>query len=149
LISAKHIGTAGEHLTCSVLFTFGWSPSIIDAEGMDIVAVKNQEIIRVQVKSTLKNLDGYSYQWQVNKSLPKRPLTIEDCDIVACVALDLRKIAFFHIDIISKQITRRVSQLKMLADDIEARTWEEALAAINPVCPKPHKTYEPSAVDPK
>jgi len=133
LISAKHIGAAGEHLACSVLFGFGWSPSIIDAEGMDIVAVKNQDILRIQVKSTLKALDGWSYQWQVSKSLPKRPLTIEDCDIVACVALDMRKIVFFHIDIISKQVTRRVARSKMIADDIETRSWQGALAGINPV----------------
>ena len=128
MISAKHIGTAGEHLACSVLFGFGWSPSIIDAEGMDIVAVKNQDILRIQVKSTLKTNDSWSYQWQVSKSLPKRPLTIEDCDIVACVALDIRKIAFFHIEKINKQITRRLSVSKINADDIETRTWEEALS---------------------
>jgi len=128
LISAKHIGTAGEHLVCSVLFGFGWSPSIIDAEGMDIVAVKNQDILRIQVKSTLKTIDSWSYQWQVSKSLPKRPLTIEDCDIVACVALDMRKIVFFHIDTISKQVTRRIPRSKMIADDIEQRTWKEALS---------------------
>lgn len=149
MLSAKHIGTAGEHLACSVLFTFGWSPSIIDAEGMDIIAVRNQEIVRVQVKSTLGKNDGYGYQWQVNKSLPKKPLTIDDCDVVACVALDIRKIAFFHIDEITKQLTRRMSQIKMFEDDIEVMTWEEAITAINPVCPKPHKTCEPSAVDPK
>lgn len=131
MLSAKHIGTAGEHLACSVLFTFGWSPSIIDAEGMDIIAVRNQDILRIQVKSTLKLIDGYGYQWQVSKSLPKKPLTIDDCDIVACVALDLRKIAFFPIDVISKQLTRRIALSKMIADDIEQRTWEEALSSTN------------------
>lgn len=131
MISAKHIGTAGEHLTCSVLFSFGWSPSIIDAEGMDIIAIRNQDVIRLQVKSTLKPLDEYSYQWQVSKSNPKQPLTIDDCDIVACVALDMRKIVFFPIDTISKQITRRMPRSKMIADDIEQRTWEEALDEIS------------------
>jgi len=127
LLSAKHIGTAGEHLTCSVLFTFGWSPSIIDAEGMDIIAVRNQDIIRVQVKSTLKTNDKHGYQWQVSKSLPKKALTIDDCDIVACVALDLRKIAFFPIDEITKQLTRRMALSKMLSPSIEEDTWETAL----------------------
>ena len=131
MISAKHIGTAGEHLTCSVLFGFGWSPSIIDAEGMDIVAVKNQDVLRIQVKSTQKPNDNWSYQWQVSKSLPKRPLTIQDCDIVACVALDIRKIAFFHIQTIDKQITRRLSASKISADDMEALTWKEALSLTN------------------
>jgi len=128
LLSAKHIGTAGEHLTCSVLFTFGWSPSIVDAEGMDIIAVRNQDILRLQVKSTLKKNDTWSYQWQTSKSFPKRPLTIEDCDVVACVALDLRKIIFFPIDIISKQLTRRVALSKMLPPTIEEDSWETALS---------------------
>lgn len=130
MISAKHIGAAGEHLTCSVLFAFGWSPAIIDAEGMDIIAVRNQEIVRVQAKSTLKRLDGYSYQWQVSKGLPKRSLTKDDCDIVACVALDLRKIAFFQIDVISKQLTRRMSLSKMLSPNLEEDSWQLALSAM-------------------
>jgi hypothetical protein len=127
LLSAKHIGTAGEHLVCSVLFGFGWSPSIIDAEGMDIVAVRNQDILRIQVKSTLKPLDEWSYQWQTSKSKPKRSLTIEDCDIVACVALDVRRIVFFSIDIISKQMTRRMPKSKILSPTIEEDSWETAL----------------------
>ena len=127
LLSAKHIGTAGEHLTCSVLFTFGWSPSIIDAEGMDIIAVRNQDILRLQVKSTMKKNDVWSYQWQTSKSFPKQPLTIDDCDIVACVALDMRKIIFFPIEIISKQVTRRTAASKMLSPTIEEDSWKTAL----------------------
>jgi len=98
---------------------------------MDIIAVRNQDIVRIQVKSTLKTNDKHGYQWQVSKSLPKKALTINDCDIVACVALDMRKIVFFSIDIISKQITRRMARSKMIADDIEQRTWEEALSSTN------------------
>ena len=128
--SAKHIGTAGEHLTCSVLFLFGWSPAIIDAEGVDVLAVRNQEILRIQVKSTKKSLDGYSYQWQVSKSIPKRSLSVDDCDIVACVALDIRKLVFFHINDLNEQITRRVLISKMKSDDIETQSWEEALAQV-------------------
>lgn len=130
MLSAKHIGAAGEHLTCSVLFTFGWSPAIIDAEGMDIVAVRNQETVRVQAKSTLKNLDGYSYQWQVSKGYPKRSLTNEDCDIVACVALDLRKIVFFPICVITKQLTRRMAFSKMQAPCLEEKSWQSALSSM-------------------
>ncbi len=103
---------------------------MVDAEGMDIVAIRNQEIVRIQVKSTLKRLDGYSYQWQVNKGLQKRSLTEEDCDVVACVALDLRKIVFYPISIISKQITRRMALSKMVAPTLEEDSWETALAAM-------------------
>jgi hypothetical protein len=106
---------------------FGWNPTIIDAEGMDVLAVRNQDVLRIQVKSTKKSLDGYSYQWQVCKSNPKRSLSTDDCDIVACVALDIRKIAFFHVNHLREQLTRRILVKKMSADDIEARTWEEAL----------------------
>lgn len=135
MLTAKHIGTAGEHLACSVLFGFGWSPAIIDAEGMDILATKDQSFLRIQVKSTLRMLDGWSYQWQVSKSLPKKPLTIDDCDIVACVALDIRKIAFFHISLIDQQLTRRMAKSKMIADDVETITWKEALSSVTPQQP--------------
>lgn len=113
-----------------MLLLLGWVPTMVDAEGMDIVAIRNQEIVRIQVKSTLKRLDGYSYQWQVNKGLQKRSLTEEDCDVVACVALDLRKIVFYPISIISKQITRRMALSKMVAPNLEEDSWETALAAM-------------------
>jgi len=94
---------------------------------MDIIAIRNQDIVRVQVKSTLKANDNWSYQWQVSKSLPKKPLTIDDCDVVACVALDIRKIAFFPISVISKQLTRRMALSKILSPTIEEDSWETAL----------------------
>jgi len=94
---------------------------------MDIIAVRNQDILRLQVKSTMKKNDVWSYQWQTSKSNPKRTLTIEDCDVVACVALDMRKIIFFPIEIISKQITRRTAESKMLSPTIEEDSWKTAL----------------------
>lgn len=95
---------------------------------MDVLAVRNQDVLRIQVKSTKKSLDNYSYQWQVCKSKPKRSLSTDDCDIVACVALDIRKIAFFHVNHLREQLTRRILVGKMSDKDLEGTTWEKALA---------------------
>jgi len=46
---------------------------------------------------------------------------------VACVALDMRKIIFFPIEIISKQVTRRAPESKMLSPTIEEDSWKTAL----------------------
>lgn len=134
-LSARYIGTAGEHLACSVLHTFGWTAAIVDAGGFDLIAMLDTEILRVQVKTTLKRIDGYGYQWQTNKGGGKNSLTLDDCDIVACVALDLRKLVFFHVTDLANQRTRRVGKTKMIVPELETTSWEIALTAARALYP--------------
>lgn len=134
-LSARYIGTAGEHLACSVLHTFGWTAAIVDAGGFDLIAMLDTEILRVQVKTTLKRIDGYGYQWQTNKGGGKNSLTLDDCDIVACVALDLRKLVFFHVTDLANQRTRRVGKTKMVVPELESTSWETALTAARALYP--------------
>jgi hypothetical protein len=134
-LSARYIGTAGEHLACSVLHSFGWTAAMVDAGGFDLLAILDTEILRVQVKTTLRRIDGYGYQWQTNKGGSKDSLTLDDCDIVACVALDLRKLVFFHVTDLSKQRTRRVAHSKMIVPELEYTSWETALTAARALYP--------------
>ena len=128
-LSARDIGTAGEHLACSVLHSFGWTAALVDADGFDLLAIRAKEILRIQVKTTLKRIDGYGYQWQTNRGGTKASLTPDDCDIVACVALDIRRLVFFYVTDLANRRTRRVSYSKMCAPDLEPTSWESALAA--------------------
>lgn len=134
-LSARNIGTAGEHLACSVLHSFGWTAALVDADGFDLIAILDTEILRVQVKTTLKRIDGYGYQWQTNKGGGKASLTLDDCDIVVCVALDLRKLVFFHVTDLANQRTRRVGKTKMVVPELESTSWETALTAARALYP--------------
>lgn len=134
-LSARNIGTAGEHLACSVLHSFGWTAALVDADGFDIIATRTKEMLRIQVKTTFRIItNNKGYQWQTNKGGQKISLTMEDCDIVACVALDLRKIAFFHVTDLSNQRTRRISNRRMRAPSLESASWDAALAAAQVRC---------------
>jgi len=129
LPSAKQIGAAGEYLACSIICGYGWSASLVDTEGYDIIAIRNGDIMRVQVKTTRSaQRDGQGYQWQVCKGSPKVTLTVKDCDAVALVALDVRKIAFFPVNEVEGQLTKRVSANTMLSPGHENDSWETALS---------------------
>tara|TARA_R110000737_G_C14511305_1_gene473671 strand:- start:229 stop:510 length:282 start_codon:yes stop_codon:yes gene_type:complete len=85
--------------------------------------VKNARALRVQVKTTLKLSSKYSYQWSVSVSRPKRSLTTDDCDVVACVAIDTRRCFFVPVSQVAAQQTLRLSKNKMLHPDLEFKSW--------------------------
>jgi len=129
LPSAKQIGAAGEYLACSIICAYGWTASVVDAEGYDIIATRGRDVMRVQAKTTrLVQRAGQGYQWQVSKSRPKQALTIEDCDVVALVALDVRKSVFVAVGELNGQLTKRVSANTMLSPGYENDSWETALS---------------------
>lgn len=101
----------------------------MDAEGYDIIAIRNGDIMRVQAKTTrIVQRAGQGYQWQVCKGKQKQALTIDDCDVVALVALDVRKAVFISVGELSGQLTKRVSANTMLSPGYEIDSWETALS---------------------
>tara|TARA_R100001443_G_scaffold94895_1_gene101413 strand:+ start:108 stop:446 length:339 start_codon:yes stop_codon:yes gene_type:complete len=105
----------------------GWSPSIINANGFDIIAVRQGETLRVQSKATKRPYEATQYQWSCSVSRPKRPLTIADCDIVAFVALDSRRVYFVPIDRVNEQLTFKLPIAAMHTKDIEETTLLSSL----------------------
>jgi hypothetical protein len=131
LPSAKSIGAAGEYLACSIICSYGWAASLVDAEGYDIIATRGRDIMRVQAKTTrIVQRAGRGYQWQVCRGGQKQALTIDDCDVVALVALDVRKLAFIAVGELNGQLTKRVSANSMLSPGHESDSWETALGCL-------------------
>ena len=127
--SAKSIGAAGEYLACSIICAYGWSASLVDTEGYDIIATRGRDIMRVQVKTTrIAQRAGQGYQWQVCKGGQKQTLTLNDCDVVALVALDVRKSVFIAVDELNGQLTKRISVSTVLSPGYENDSWETALS---------------------
>lgn len=103
----------------------------MDAEGYDIIATRGRDIMRVQVKTTrIVQRAGQGYQWQVCKGGQKQTLTLNDCDVVALVALDVRKVIFVAVDEVEGQLTKRVSANTMLSPGYENDSWETALSCL-------------------
>lgn len=85
--------------------------------------------MRVQAKTTrIVQRAGQGYQWQVCKGGQKQTLTLEDCDMVALVALDIRKAIFFAVEEVEGQLTKRVSSSTALSPGYENDSWETALS---------------------
>lgn len=66
-IESGFVGKAGEHLVCSELLFRGFNASIMSVDvGMDIIAVKNNKLFGIQVKTS--NLNQYNnYVFDVRK----------------------------------------------------------------------------------
>lgn len=105
----------------------GWSPSIINANGFDIIAVREGQTLRVQSKATQRPFKPTQYQWSCSAARPKRPLTVADCDVVSFVALDLRRAYFVPVQRVDQQITFKLPIATMHEKDVEATTLLSSL----------------------
>jgi hypothetical protein len=101
---ALEIGKAAEHLVCADLILSGYRAFLAD-QGIpyDVVCDIDGRLIRIQVKSTMKpkpvpdrSKSGNSYQFHLKHAGhgAKRIISTTDFDIVALVAIDIRKIAY-------------------------------------------------------
>lgn len=114
-------------MTAAALILQGWHPAIINADGHDIIAVRDCETVRVQCKATQKPFKHNQYQWSCSASKPKRPLSIADCDVVSFVALDLRRAYFVPVQRVDQQITFKLPIATMHMKDIEEATLQSSL----------------------
>ena len=99
------IGAAGEHLVCADLLALGFHPFRVEAAPYDLGVDVGDRLLRLQVKSTRapraypqeKQRHVTGYVWSPRRgrvSRNQRPYTASEIDGVACVALDIRRIAY-------------------------------------------------------
>jgi hypothetical protein len=86
--------------------------------------------VRVQVKAAQRPAMRYSYQFQASVSKPKRPLTIDDCDILCCVALDARRAFFVPVSDLAGRMTMRRPIRDIYIEGIEETTSGQAVATL-------------------
>jgi hypothetical protein len=104
------LGIAAEHLVCADLLLNGWRAFIADQNCPYDVAVDIKgRLIRLQVKATRcqraiqqrgNSKDVPAYMWHVRRAGKggKRLYSAADFDLLALVAIDIRKIAYFGPD---------------------------------------------------
>lgn len=97
-------GTAAEHLVCADLLLEGWRAFLADQNcPYDVAVDVAGRLIRIQVKATRAQrlipsiaVHTPAYMWHVRRAGKggARVYTAEDFDLLALVALDIRRIAY-------------------------------------------------------
>jgi hypothetical protein len=126
----KLIGTAGELYTAFELTMMGMECDLVKQDGTDVVVIKGDGVHvaqRVEVK-TCTYIDRNYYNFTISKGGEKRPYTKEDCDIIALVALQERKIQFLPVSKVTKIKTKKINvDLFRRDEEITQRSWKYAL----------------------
>jgi N6-adenosine-specific RNA methylase IME4 len=103
------IGRAGEHIVCADALTQGWN-AFLAGQGTpyDVVIERAGRIFRIQVKTARShgnvNSQGKNERLAYNFAVARRGkegrsrLSSREAEIVACVALDIKAIAYFPTD---------------------------------------------------
>lgn len=111
---------------------------IVHMDTVDIVASVGRDILRIQVKtSTIKQNrkrgpDGGApgYQFATSYTGKKLPLTPEQCDIIAFVALEAERVLFMPATCLKNQVTKRLAPNKFEKINLEERSWQHCLDSI-------------------
>jgi hypothetical protein len=95
----------GEHIAAAAIIKAGYRCNIVNSQGYDILLFHDRDIYRVEVKSTTKpkayakhhkNYKPYSY-YVSRGSRSKRLISVDDADIVALVANDIKAVIFLPV----------------------------------------------------
>lgn len=126
-----HTGKIGEHICALRMLKAGISASIVNLETVDVIAWDRNKVWRVQVKSGHIRYEkdrqaGYQFNIAVGGK-QKRPLTYEDCDIVALVAIEHEQVWFYPVDTLGRAKSKRVKTSKFDDPHLCLKTWERAL----------------------
>lgn len=102
LTDDTEVGKAAEHLVCVDLITKNYR-TMMSGQGLpyDVIVDLGKDIVRVQVKATRKAAKRGGYRFRcVRRNRPGRGrsrVSHKDCDIIACVALDIGRISYFAV----------------------------------------------------
>lgn len=109
----------------------GINASIVNLETVDVIAWDRNKVWRVQVKSCHLRYEkdrpaGYQFNISVGGK-QKRPLTYDDCDIVALVGIEHEQVWFYPVDTLGRAKSKRVKPSKFDDPHLCLKTWERAL----------------------
>jgi hypothetical protein len=126
-LSEIQIGQSGEFLTAAVLVELGVQTMVSPTAGADLLGFDDHRYWRVEVKTTNKEERPGAFRWGTARgSASKVAVRAIDCDIVALVALPLRRVVFRNVCAIRSKTTRLT--IHHFHDDCERQTWSEAIS---------------------
>jgi len=109
VINAVQIGKIGEHIACAIIEQIGYRANIVNQTGFDLVFFDDNNLSwRVEVKScSTRERTQPRWMFMTSKgSGAKKLLSEDDCDIVALVAIDERRVCFRHVRQLKNKRTR-------------------------------------------
>ncbi len=133
-MSETTIGLTGEYYAAGIVLSLGWRVSMCQQDRVDLLAWKDDEFIRIQVKTASlllqkgKRLPSYHFQFghgRKNKIIG----SVRDYDILCCVGYQHRKAVFLPISEV-QQKSKRMSPQLFDEDKTEFYSFNKSLAAI-------------------
>ena len=125
-------GHIAELIACAILEEQGFKTSFCQQEAVDILAYKDNDFYRVQVKgSKLRKIRNYNHlQFQLGLGKAKRLPTINDYDFAVLTSIDQRKCFFMPVEEVDRTTIRK---RKIVFDDlnIEEFSLTETLKKIH------------------
>ena len=128
------IGLIGEYQAAAIVLSLGWRVSMCQQDKVDLLAWKDDEFIRIQVKTASlllqkgKRLPCYHFQFghgRQNKVIG----SVKDYDILCCVGYDHRKALFLPVQQV-QQKTKSLSPQLFDEPKAELHSFNKALAAV-------------------
>ena len=128
------IGLIGEYIAAAVVLSLGWRVSPCQQDKVDLLAWKENEYIRIQVKTSKKYIDegrrSPRYHFQLGSGCKTKTLPDEkDYDILCCVGYDHRKALFLPVQQV-QQKTKSLSPQLFDEPKAELYSFNKALAAV-------------------
>ena len=124
-------GDIGEHICAICLLEMDVSCKIVNIGATDILATVGDKLIRIQVKGShykfrndVKSGGTPFYRFSTALGKTKKRLTKEDCDVIALVALDIKKV-IFSLPVLTANTKR--SKNTFLFPNVEKDTWNKCL----------------------
>lgn len=117
-------GLIGEHIAASAILQRGWSCSMCQQDGFDLIAINGRETYRVQVKACALSNRGVrknTLQFITGIGKEKRLPTKDDWDILACVSSESRAVIFMPIS--SVNLTKITKSINLFTPDAEYESW--------------------------
>ncbi len=99
------VGRVGEFMAAARIEMAGWRAVPAAADGVDLVAMRGDRVVRVQVKSTSRLIDATYYQFSTNRGHDRRVLSLDDCDVVAMVCTDIGRCIFRRVEDVPMRTT--------------------------------------------
>tara|TARA_R100001129_G_scaffold142898_1_gene103977 strand:+ start:384 stop:767 length:384 start_codon:yes stop_codon:yes gene_type:complete len=123
------VGQAGEFIAASALIQIGVQVMLSPTQGADLLAYDDGKYWRVEVKTTKRpeSADRKIYRFNTTRgSAQKVAIASDECDVVALVALERRRVFFRNIKEIKSKSTRL--SINRFVEGCEMASWKEAIS---------------------
>ena len=127
-------GLIGEYICAVSLLELGWKVSMAQQDSVDLLAWKENQYLRVQVKSATLRLEKSRitaiYHFNNGSGRNKKVKGVESYDILAHVGIDHRRVVFNATEQV-QVLSQRYRKEYFEKNDVEYFSFEKALQIVN------------------